>query len=118
MKRRAMQKALEELNENWGLDFVSHTAGNCCNTCGDMETEEKTKQWNEAITYLVIKWFFAGGNHLMPFHEKESLFIKYNLGDLSISQVCKDLANHKEIQKHFIVIEPESDFFAIELRRK
>lgn len=114
MKYVEMKKVLNKLNKKWGLDFVSATSGNCCNTCGEMMTERATKAWEEAETYLVIKWFFKGMNYSGKFDEQDKLYIKYNLNDnVTIQEVCKGLK--ESLKGLFEVIEPEDNTHCIEL---
>ena len=93
MNYEKMEKVLYELNKKWKLDFVSATSGNCCNTCGEMMTEEKTQAWEEAETYLVIKWYFAGMNYTGEFDKQNQYYVRYHLHEnLTIKEVCKDLS--------------------------
>jgi len=109
-----MKKMLKELNKKWGLDFVSATSGNCCNTCGQMKTEKETEAWNKAETYLVVKWFFEGINYSGEFDKQETLFIKYNLAKkIAIHEICEDLK--KALVGFYKVIEPESGKQCIKL---
>ena len=114
MKYTEMENILNELNKKWNLDFVSATSGNCCNTCGEMMTEKATKAWEEAETYLVIKWFFDGMNYCGKFEEQNNLFIKDYLGEkITIGEVCKDL--EEKLKGLYRVIEPKDDRYCIEL---
>lgn len=111
-----MQEVLEMLNEVWGLDFVSATAGNCCNTCGEMMSWEDTERWENAETYLVIKWYFDGMNYDGELEELDTLHIKYNLkGKISIEEVCNDLA--RELEGYYDVEVPERTIDCIKLTR-
>ncbi len=113
----AMEKILLDLNKSWGLDFVSATAGDCCNTCGDMDTVEKTDAWDEAQTYLVVKWFFAGMNFTGAFEDMTNLSIKYYLGDkVSLEQVCKDL--QEKLESFYEVVVPKDTSLCITLIKK
>ena len=116
MKYVQMKKILKDLNKKWGLDFVSATSGDCCNSCGDMMTENATKEWNEAKTFLVIKWFFKGMNYDSPFGDIEVHHIKYELPDtLSIETVCKDL--DEALIGEYEVIAPENSSKCIKLKQ-
>lgn len=107
MKYVEMKKILNELNKKWGLDFVSATSGDCCNSCGSMKTAKATEQWEKANTFIVVKWFFKGMNYNGKFDEQEEIYLKYNLdGVVTISTVCEDL--QKALQGNYKVIEPET----------
>lgn len=75
IKYDEMKQILLKLNAKWKLDFVSATAGDCCNTCTDMHTEEETEQYYNAKTFLVIKWFFTGMNYTGKFEEQQELYL-------------------------------------------
>lgn len=116
MKYVEMKKVLKGLNKKWGLDFVSATSGNCCNTCGEMMTDNATAEWEKANTYLVVKWFFKGMNYSGKFEEQELLFIKYNLTEgLSMEEVCKDL--QIALEGAYEVIVPEDSGRCIKLNK-
>lgn len=113
MTYKQMQTVLEQLNKKWGLDFVSATSGNCCNTCGDYMTPADTKAWNDAETYLVVKWFFAGMNYDGEFEDQEKHYIKYSLGRLTLDEICNDL--QEALEGHYTVIQPATTSNCIEL---
>lgn len=115
LKYVEMKKILNTLNEKWGLDFVSATSGNCCNTCGEMRTEKETIKWGNANTYLVVKWFFKGMNYNGKFDDQKRLFIKYHLGtSVSMSEVISDL--EIALLGHYTVIAPLNSSQCIELK--
>lgn len=114
MKYVEMKKVLKELNRKWGLDFVSATSGDCCNTCGDMRTGKETEAWENAETFLVIKWFFKGMNYNGKFDEQEKLFIKYHLSDkVTLEDACEDL--RKALEGRYTVTTPIDKTRCIEL---
>ena len=117
---RDAKKILNNLNnEKWGLDFVSATAGDCCNTCGEMRTEKETIAFNNANTFLVFKWFFKGMNYQGKFDEQDIFYINWVLPDDKnlLFEVCSDLKNAFKFYG-FDVIVPDSKSSAIILTRE
>jgi|SRR5699024_5205358 len=114
MQYEKMEKVLDTLNKKWGLDFVSATAGDCCSSCSTFETVEKDIAFDEAETYLVIKWFYAGINYDGEFEDYNHLYIGYNLGNVvSIEDVCSSL--RISLEGYYEVVEPEDETDCIEL---
>lgn len=117
MNEMKMQMILNELNEDWGIDFVSSTAGDCCNTCSTFKTLEEDVRYEEAETIFIVKWFFEGMNYTGTFEEHDSLHIRYDLGNVvSIEKVCSDLKNR--LDGVYEVIEPKNEYKCIELIKK
>ena len=80
-------RALKEIQEKTGIDFVSYNYGHCCRTCADFG--KRQEDWDKADTFLVGLHYLSGMNYNGSFKDRELLYLNWDFDFSLIDTVCE-----------------------------
>lgn len=81
-------RALKEIQEKTGIDFVSYNYGHCCRTCADFG--KRQEDWDNATTFLVGLYYKSGMNYNGSFDKVTKLYLNWDF-DMSGLPTVKEV---------------------------